>query len=121
MLGDDDVSTKARAVFDFLAATHGEGCHQDLANELNVTPPRVTQLKGELAGVLDRYGYPRQLKQAPPLRLTFSGNRWSPRPGVARGCRPIPRFGRGSSRTPLNRRTVLWHGEMPTIRARDAR
>ena len=42
MLEDKQVSDKARATFQFLTATHGDGRQTDLAAELMVSPARIT-------------------------------------------------------------------------------
>ena len=54
------VSRPARRVFAYLAQTHGSGRQTELARELRVSPPRVTQLKYQLADCLaaEDYGPP---------------------------------------------------------------
>jgi hypothetical protein len=77
---------KARRVFAFLAATHGSGRGVDMARQLRVTPPRIVQLKQQLARCLAAEDYgPRgrsvparhrrqrpQRRTAPPLNAGTS-------------------------------------------------
>lgn len=56
-----EVSASARATFDFLAVSHGAGRQSDLADELGVTPGRVTQLKREIGAALTARGYAKPL------------------------------------------------------------
>ncbi len=51
------VSRKARRVFAWLAATQGSSRQVELARQLGVSPPRIKQLKRELASHLARAGY----------------------------------------------------------------
>ena len=67
ILADRHVSAKARATFEFLAATHGSGKQADLAEVLGVNPARVTQLKRELEAVLARHGYSGPLGRRPTV------------------------------------------------------
>jgi len=53
----EQVSDKAKATFQFLAETKSEGRQLDLADQLSVSPPRITQLKGELAKALATHDY----------------------------------------------------------------
>ena len=57
ILKSEAVSSKAWSTFRFLAETRGAGKQADLAAELRVSPGRITQLKGELAGALGRHDY----------------------------------------------------------------
>ena len=50
-------SRKARRVFAWLAASHGGASGVDMARRLRVSPPRIVQLKQELAGHLAVEGY----------------------------------------------------------------
>ena len=65
ILDKERVNSKGRRVFRFLAESHGQGDHRELARELGVSPGRVSQLKGALAACLSRRGY-----EAPPTRPT---------------------------------------------------
>ena len=67
MLADRRVSEKARAVFEYLATTHGSGKQADLAKALVVNPARVTQLKRELEAVLAGHGYSGPLGRRPAV------------------------------------------------------
>ncbi len=66
------VGGKARAVFRFLAETHGEGRQADLAAELGVSPGRVSQLKRQLAQALQRNDYCGPLGPRPSRPLASS-------------------------------------------------
>ncbi len=67
ILDRQHASAKARRVFDYLASTHGEGRQTDLARELRVSPPRIVQLKQQLAGCLAAEGYgPTNWGKVPP-------------------------------------------------------
>jgi hypothetical protein len=61
----EQVSDKAKATFQFLAETKSEGRQLDLADELNVSPPRITQLKGELTKALAGHDYHGPLGRRP--------------------------------------------------------
>ncbi len=67
ILADHRVSVKARATFEYLAATHGSGKQADLATVLGVNPARVTQLKRELEAVLAGHGYSGPLGRRPAV------------------------------------------------------
>lgn len=53
----EEVSPKAVATFEYLAATKSEGPQGELAAELRVSPARITQLKDELGEALALHGY----------------------------------------------------------------
>lgn len=57
ILDRQQASPKARRVFEFLCETACAGKQVELAAELGVSPPRITQLKGELADRLAEEGY----------------------------------------------------------------
>ena len=57
ILEAEAVSSKAWATFRFLAETRGSGKQADLADELRVSPGRITQLKRELGEALERHEY----------------------------------------------------------------
>jgi len=78
-------SRKARRVFAYLAQTHGSGRQTELARELRVSPPRVTQLKYQLADCLAAEDY-----GPPPTRP----ERGRPR-SARKTCRLARRYQRG--------------------------
>ena len=57
ILERQQASPKAKRVFEFLCQTACAGKQVELAAELGVSPPRITQLKGELADRLAEEGY----------------------------------------------------------------
>ena len=57
ILDRQQANAKARRVFDFLASTHGAGQQIELARELRVSPPRIVQIKQQLAECLAAEGY----------------------------------------------------------------
>lgn len=66
----EDLSPKALATFQFLADTKSEGRQCELADELGVTPARVTQLKDEIGTALSRHGYTAPLGRRPTSQAT---------------------------------------------------
>jgi hypothetical protein len=76
-------SRKARCVFAWLAQTHGTGRQIELARELGVSPPRIVQLKRQLARCLAAEDY-----GPPPTRIAHHPLPKRGRPGLGwPGCR----------------------------------
>jgi hypothetical protein len=78
---------KARCVFAWLARTHGAGRQTELARDLRVSPPRIVQLKRQLARCLATEDY-----YPPPTRPSNSR-----RPQRGRRRRHAPPLNAGTS------------------------
>lgn len=96
ILDRQKVSASGRRVFEFLAETAGAGRQRDLAAELGVSAPRVTQTKRKLAAALAAEGYgprgwrPRHSAQAERVRGERNSTRLQEIP-LNVGSTPAPR------------------------------
>ena len=108
ILEREGANRKVKRVFTFLCETASAGRQVDLARELGVSPARVCQIKGELAGMLAAHGYqpPATCKtvESPKKRGRPAGKSWGRRREIPLNAGTSPAADRRGSKSENRRR-----------------